>query len=149
MKQQLAVIGLVFLAGFALLTFALSRGIEKYPVTMRIGGTAFKAKLANSDSERQKGLSGTRSLPKNHGMLFVFDDNGFWGIWMKDMNYPLDIIWLSQDKNIVHIEENVEPSTYPRTFTPFVPARYVVEFPANTVSQNHLKEGDKASFNLP
>ncbi len=149
MKERLVLYGVILVLGFALVIFALSKGVEQYPVALRIDGNAFKVKVADSDKEREKGLSGTEKLPQKRGMLFIFDTNGFWSIWMKDMNYPLDIIWLSEQKRIVHIEENVEPDTYPQNFMPHVPAKYVVEFPANTVAKNSLKEGDAASFVVP
>jgi uncharacterized protein len=48
----------------------------------------------------------------------VFDREGYQGFWMKEMNFPIDIVWLNKDKKIVHIEHNVSPDTYPKIFNP-------------------------------
>ena len=60
-------------------------------------------------------------------MLFVFDANDYHGIWMKDMRFPIDIIWIAEDKTIVEITRNVAPETYPTIFKPPRPVRYVIE----------------------
>jgi len=76
-----------------------------------------------------------------------FKEDGQWGIWMKDMKIPLDIVWLNKDKKIVYIVKNASPSL--GTDTRFVPkemARYVLELPAGTVERSALKIGTIAEF---
>src|SRR4051812_8934615 len=63
-------------------------------VTVHIGDGVFAARVARTNSEREKGLSGTHDLRSNQAMLFVYDTDDEWSIWMKEMNYPIDIIWL-------------------------------------------------------
>lgn len=88
--------------------------------------------LYHAETEAQKtlGLSGTGSLLPNTGMLFSFDTSNFWGIWMKDMHYPIDILWLDSTLRIIHIERTVYPDTYPHVFIPMQPAQFVIELPA-------------------
>ena len=81
-------------------------------------------------------------------MLFEFAEPDFYGFWMKDMNYPIDIIWLSDDFRVVFIKENASPASYPETFMPSAPARYVLETAAGFSEKNNLKIGDKASFSF-
>lgn len=116
-----------------------------YPntVTILIGETTVKASIADSLSERIGGLSGTPFLPDNVVKLFVFGTAGTHSIWMKDMNYSLDIMWLDQTGGIVHLEENVSPDTYPESFSSPVSAWYVVEATAGFVAVNNIKIGDK------
>jgi uncharacterized membrane protein (UPF0127 family) len=66
--------------------------------TVIVGSTAIKVTISDSDSERIKGLSGSKELEQNQGMFFIFDQEDFHGIWMKDMNYPIDIIWFDKNK---------------------------------------------------
>jgi uncharacterized membrane protein (UPF0127 family) len=80
-------------------------------------------------------------------MLFVFDENGQWGIWMKDMHYPIDILWLDQSKTVVDMVENVSPATYPAIFKPKAPARYVLELAAGSIAKTSIVVGSQASFN--
>jgi uncharacterized protein len=79
-------------------------------------------------------------------MLFVFDTDDYHGIWMKDMNYSIDIIWLDSGKTVVYMAEDVSPDTYPEVFRPDVPARYVVELSAGAAHRHGITEGQVADF---
>ena len=94
-----------------------------YPSTIpvTIGSSSVLASVADSLPERIKGLSDTPYLPDGVVKLFVFGAEGSHAIWMKDMNYALDIIWVSKAGEIVHIEEQVDPDTYPSSFESPVP----------------------------
>ena len=61
--------------------------------TATTNGKEIKIILAKSDSEKTKGLSGRKDLPKDQGMLFIFDHKDKYGFWMKDMKFPIDIIY--------------------------------------------------------
>ncbi len=106
----------------------------------------YAAELAATPEEREKGLSGRQSLAQDVGMLFVFDTPDQYGFWMKDTLIPLDIIWIGEDKRIVHIEKNIEPSTYPTTFQPENDALYVLELNAGQAEKNFFAVGDEVSF---
>lgn len=111
-----------------------------------VGTVAIDVTIANTEEERKLGLSNTKPLKDLQGKLFLFDKEGFYGMWMKDMNYPIDIIWVNNDLEIVHIEENVSPETYPKVFGPDEPARYVLETKAFFVSTYKIKEGFKLTM---
>lgn len=95
-------------------------------------------KVAKTEQERQKGLSGTDMLPVGEGMLFVFDTPGKHGIWMKDMKYPIDIIWFDADFKLVDQRYSVGPDTYPNVFYPTESAVYVLEVPEGALSEMSL-----------
>jgi uncharacterized membrane protein (UPF0127 family) len=65
------------------------------------------------------------------------------------MNYSLDIMWATQAGDIVHIEENVSPETYPKSFSSPVPAWYVVEANAGFVERHKIVLGDKVVLPVP
>ena len=106
--------------------------------------------LAQSASQRSKGLMFRRSMPLKHGMLFVFPSDERWPFWMKNTLIPLDIIWLNKDKKIVDIHVNALSSegngAQLRVFTPVALARYVVEANAGFVGRNGVKIGNKVKF---
>jgi uncharacterized membrane protein (UPF0127 family) len=108
-----------------------------------IGETAISLDIADTEPTRIQGLSGRKSMPKNHAMLFVFDEISQHGIWMKDMNFALDIVWLNEYSEVIHIERNVTPETFPKTFGPQKQSKYVLEFNAGFTSRNGIKVGDK------
>ncbi len=118
-------------------------------VSMSLGGQVVYARVASTDSTRQKGLSGTKQLTDAQAMLFIFDTPGRWGMWMKDMNYSLDMLWLDDDKRIISMEQNVAPSTYPEAFLPDKAARYVVELPAGFVQRHRVEQGQVVGFSAP
>ncbi len=116
-----------------------------YPVTVpiTIASTTVEASVADSMSERIKGLSETPFLPDGVVKLFAFGTPGEHSIWMKDMNYSLDIIWVSKEGVIVHIEKNISPDTFPTAFSTPTPAWYVIEAAAGFVDTNKIVRGDK------
>lgn len=117
--------------------------------TVMVGQTMFHAEVANKDWTRAQGLSGRDGLEPNQAMLFEFESDAMWAIWMKGMKFPIDIIWLDKNKQVVHIESNVEPEGSPYTeYRPPVPARYVLEISAGGANKSNIKVGSVAKFDL-
>ena len=114
--------------------------------TVIIGPVVVLVEVASTDFERQLGLSGRNVLEDGRGMLFMFDTEGEWGIWMKDMNFPIDIIWASQDGTVVTVAKDISPDTYPQAFYPSVPARFVLEVPAGFVASHDIAKGSRLSI---
>lgn len=108
---------------------------------LRVGGEHFFVSLAADAQTRAAGLSNTDPLREREGKLFVFPRADNYGFWMKEMNYPLDILWFSADGTVVHIEKNVTPETYPETFYPNALSRYVLEITAGKADEYGLIEG--------
>ena len=102
--------------------------------------------VARSPAERELGLGGRKGLASSTGMLFVFDINGDYGFWMKDMQFDIDIVWIDENKRIVHVESNVLANSYPQVFRPTTPALYVLELPAGFVLQHKIALGDSVLF---
>jgi uncharacterized membrane protein (UPF0127 family) len=110
---------------------------------VNLNGKNLVASVADTDATRKQGLSGVHSLNDNEAMLFEFEESGDYGMWMKDMLIPIDMIWIDSLGRVVHIEERVNPKTYPKVFQPEgVSAKYVLELPEGYVERNDVKEGD-------
>jgi uncharacterized membrane protein (UPF0127 family) len=75
--------------------------------------------------------------------LFAFGSEGEHSIWMKDMNYAIDIIWVEKSGRIVHLKENATPESYPESFASPKPAWYVIEAPAGFVAKQGIEIGDE------
>ncbi|MEK7552987.1 MAG: DUF192 domain-containing protein [Patescibacteria group bacterium] len=102
--------------------------------------------IADDEAERVRGLSGRASLPADHGLLFIFDQPTRPGFWMKEMNFPIDIIWLDENRRVLALNELVSPASYPQTFFPPAPIKYVLEVNAGWAQRNKLKIGERADF---
>jgi uncharacterized membrane protein (UPF0127 family) len=120
---------------------ALSK--EKYAV---IGDSIISIEVADSAKERKIGLSDHTELENNSGMFFIFDKSDYHGIWMKDMDFAIDIIWINEVMEIVYIEENVTPDTYPEVFVTDKKSLYVLEVPAGYVKKEGIKISDWVSL---
>lgn len=118
-----------------------------YPKTqdLKIADVTVKASVARTWAERIKGLSDTPYLPEGVVKLFIFDTVGEHSIWMKDMNYAIDIIWVDAENKIVDIKTNATPETYPESFSPKSHALYVIETKVGFVTKNNIKIGDEVS----
>jgi len=119
------------------------RAIYPNTIPLTIGTVEVEASVADTLAKRIKGLSDTPFLPENVVKLFAFGVPGSHSIWMKDMNYSIDIIWAAEAGEIVHIEENVSPDSFPSSFSSPVPAWFVVETSAGFVAKNDIKIGDE------
>ncbi|HEY4521530.1 MAG TPA: DUF192 domain-containing protein [Candidatus Paceibacterota bacterium] len=109
---------------------------------VRVAGKEIKVELADTEEKRTKGLSGIKKLQENSGMLFIFEIPAEYHFWMKDMRFPLDIIWIGENKKIVAISENIFPETYPASFSPSEPVKYVLEVNAGWTNKNGVRVGE-------
>ncbi len=108
-----------------------------------INDSPINIEIAQTNIQRQRGLSFRESLPQDTGMLFIFDNPSKPNFWMKDMNFSIDIIWINENGYVTGVEENISPDTYPNKFSPQEPALYVLETNADWVSRHQINIGDK------
>ena len=107
----------------------------------------FKLLVAKSDEEKQVGLSRHENLPADSGMIFLFDEPNIYSFWMKDMKFPIDILYINGDR-IVTIYKNQKPerSGNPPVLTPKEEADKVLEINAGLSDKYKFLEGDKIKF---
>ncbi len=134
MRKRLLIGGGIFLvlilAGIFYYVYSTPRPlVVEEPLTQaqRLEALPANIELADTPERRTQGLSGRASIEDDYGLLFVFPTDSRHGFWMKDMQISIDMIWISAEGTIVHIEHAVTPATYPTIFTPANPARYVLE----------------------
>ena len=114
--------------------------------TLSIGSATIDVAVADNQRARHIGLSHLASLPSGRGLFLVFNDSDIRGIWMKDMKFPIDIIWLDEQLRVVDIHKNISPDTYPTTFYSSVPARFVLEVNAGFSSEYDVTIGSVCTF---
>lgn len=114
---------------------------------LEINGTVLKVEVADTTSKRNKGLGGRSSLPENEGMLFVFDKPDKTPFWMKGLSFPLDFVWIKENK-VVDVLANVPPPTKGEPdaslpiYAPKEEVDQVLEVQAGTIQRLNIKAGD-------
>jgi len=120
------------------------------PLTLP-SGTLLQVEVMVRDEDRAMGLMFRPSLPRDRGMLFVFGTTDFHGIWMKNCRFPIDILWLDEERQIVHVAEAVPPCKAEPcpVYNPLRKAAYVVEINAGQARREKAVVGATVGFNLP
>ena len=118
----------------------------KMTVGLFLGKMFEDVEVVSTREKMSLGLGGRETLEEDAGMLFVFSEPDFYGIWMKDMLFSIDIIWLDENFKVVHIEENVPPDSYPEVFSPNEKAKYVFEVVAGTVENSGIFVGQEGEI---
>lgn len=101
--------------------------------------------IADDDARRERGMMYRRQMELNRGMLFIFEDEDLRSFWMKNTYLPLDILYISAQKKIVRIHENVA-TLNERSIPSDFPAKYVLEVNAGFCSLYNILDGDEVTF---
>ena len=104
------------------------------------------AEVVVTPQDRAVGLSKYESIADDQAMIFVYRKSQPICIWMKDMKFSIDILWLNEQKVITKVKENVSPQTYPKVFCDDN-SRYVIELPAGKVKNTQTQIGQTIDFN--
>lgn len=113
-----------------------------------IKDATFSVEIAKTDEERQLGLSGRKSLETEKGMLFLFDKPGNYSFWMKNMHFPLDLIFI-KDSTVVSVSENAQPAKEnenPPLLFPGAEVNKVLEVNAGQAKKYGIKKGDSVEI---
>jgi uncharacterized protein len=140
------------LAGIAF--FAMAARVAALPAVIPMmlpSGKVLQVEVMVNDEDRAMGLMFRPSLASDRGMLFVFNDPAFHGIWMKNCKFPIDILWLDDQRKVVHLAEGVPPCKAEPcpVYEPLRRARYVVELNAGEARREKALLGATVSFELP
>jgi len=114
-------------------------------VNLEINGEVLDIEISADALSRTRGLSNRESLCENCGMVFIFGKESKYTFWMKDMNFPLDILYI-QDDEIVEIFKDVQVLDNADEFTeiyPDVNADKVLELNAGWCEAYDVQVGDK------
>ena len=98
-------------------------------IRIKIHNKEYKVKEATTPEEKAKGLQGVNNLPEDEGMLFYFDPPQDVQFWMKDVNIPLDIVFIDDDEEVIKVQEGIPND---ETFIEAPDVAYVLEVNANS-----------------
>lgn len=118
---------------------------------VNIGGASFDVRVADTDKTRAQGLSGARGLAENEGMLFLFIVPGTYGFWMKEMRFPIDIVWIRSGA-VAGYSENLPPTTGGeldenlKIYYPPGEIDAALEIPAGSVRKSGITEGQSVTI---
>ena len=124
----------------------------KPPSTVAIDNQTYNVELSKTQAEQQQGLSGRNSIPQDQGMLFVFKTPARYAFWMKGMKFPLDIIFINDNK-IVTVYRSIPVAKDPKStnlpvYIPTQPANYALEINAGQAQKHNFKNGDTVKIVL-
>ena len=138
--QALVILGILALVSVFFFWPKPLHPLREGEVYLKIGDVGYMTQIARTNEARANGLSNRESLCKECAMAFVFDTPGQYGVWMKDMRFPLDILWVRNGK-VVHKEGNVSEQRKD-VMKPNVDAELVIE----TNPNSETKVGDEVQM---
>jgi uncharacterized membrane protein (UPF0127 family) len=98
----------------------------------------YHVEIADTHYLRAKGLMHRKSMPQNHGMLFIFEKPRIISMWMKNTHIPLDMLFVDKNGIIRHIHENAKP--FDETIiSSVVPVSFVIELNAGQVKEKNIQ----------
>ena len=109
------------------------------------------ADLALTNEQKEKGLSVKDELKESEAMLFIFEESAQHSFWMKDVKFPIDIIWLDSDGKVVHIEQNLQPCVSVlicTSYSPDIDSQYVLETVAGFTQRHNISVGTNIDIEL-
>ena len=123
--------------------FAVSKMIPLF-----IGEVKFIVEISDTPEKREQGLMQRKSIPKNYGMLFLFEEEGPQSFWMKNTLVKLDIIFIDRSKRVLKIYQNVPPCRKEpcESYICYEAVKYVLEIGGGRSAELKLKTGQEISF---
>ena len=106
---------------------------------LQVGNARVEIEVRDTEEGRSRGLSGREKLEEDEGMLFVFDQPGIYGFWMKEMKFNLDFIWI-RDNVVAEVMENVAVGRM--DIRPKEAVDKVLEVNSGWVEKQGIKVGD-------
>ena len=110
---------------------------------LKIGSHALRVEVAQTEAQRSQGLMFRKSLGRDDGMLFIFDDPGYYAMWMKNTLIPLSVAFVDANGVILNVAD-MEPRTLD-SHPAQGPAVYAIETNKGWFAQNKLGAGDKVA----
>ncbi|MGB3023346.1 MAG: DUF192 domain-containing protein [Candidatus Saccharimonadales bacterium] len=150
MKKLLVVFVVIAIAVGGYFLF-VSRPIASTPlptVKATIGNATFTLYAPRNERELEIGLAAYKSIEPDQGMIFRGMPVGVQSIWMKDMKFDIDVLWVSKDNQVVYVVQSMSRSSYPKKFhNPVnVPSAYVIELAAEATITHGITVGQTVTI---
>src|SRR6056297_556479 len=146
MSKFMKIILIIVVALVVFLVFSKNyAGKELVYKNILIGNKQIRVMIADNMLLRKNGLSNMENLTKDRGMLFVFKSPAKYSFWMKDMKFPIDIIWIDKNKKVIGFNKSVDKD-FNKSLKPQSAVKYVLEVNSGFVEENNLNINDKLVF---
>ncbi|MEI6479777.1 MAG: DUF192 domain-containing protein [bacterium] len=115
-----------------------------------IGSAQIATEVMRTDKEMARGLGGRNQIGWQEGMLFAYKNAAYPSFWMKDMRFPIDIVWIRENK-VIGVTENIDPQigasqSALRLYEPTDFIDNVLELHAGAVRKFNIKQGDSVDI---
>lgn len=114
-----------------------------------MNGRKFSAIIADTPLKRMIGLMYRKGIKETQCMLFIFDQPGKHAIWMHNMLFAIDVLWIDDKFRVAEIKENFLPckSLFNcKEYAPKKAAKYVIELNHGAAKRNGIKPGSKIAI---
>ena len=144
MKHNQLVVSIFFYTclSFLCLFFSIQVLADSISILTKKGPISYSVEKANTVTQQRLGLMYRKSIPSDHGMLFIFDSIRPISMWMKNTYIPLDMLFVDAKGIIRHIHENARPLDETIITCP-IPVKYVIELNAGQVGENGIQIGNE------
>ena len=142
----LVVMALLLITGA--MFFNAPRQIEVFQINFP-NGIALQGEVADTPEKLLFGLAFREGLPRDGALLLIFEESGLHTVWTKAFQFPVDLIWVDESKQIVHLVSDAEPcrkDPCPRYGPPPENARYIIETEAGFIQRADIHLGYELSF---
>src|SRR5918995_477396 len=167
--SQLASVSLLLIIGFTLISAtkvqaqvniydtslvgdvqeAAQYGIDYLKAKVSIDGLQLSADIPTARELMAKGLAVKNELREDESMLFVFEESSRHSFWMKDMRFPIDIMWIDSNGRVVHIEQNLQPCPLVLAcpgYAPTMDSQYVLETVSGFAQRHNIGLGTEVKL---
>ncbi len=134
--------------GFCCLLALIAVYRPSYKFDVTINNSKIFANVVTTAAQQQKGLGGLGSLSSGNGMLFAFREPAKRGIWMKDMNFAIDVVWIGNDGKVAKVDKGIAPETYPEVFSA-KDVKFILEIPSGDADKFGIIAGQQVIFSWP
>lgn len=116
-------------------------------LTLRLGDGIFHARVVTAKDHAKNGIQNINQLREDKAVLHMYNSDELWSIDMKDRHEQFDLVWLDNQKKVVHIVKNASSESRPSTlFRPLVEARYLIEVRGGIVDSKAIHINHAAHF---
>ncbi|HTA66289.1 MAG TPA: DUF192 domain-containing protein [Xanthomonadaceae bacterium] len=116
---------------------------------VQLDGHRYSVEIAQTEAQRARGLMFRDRMARDHGMIFIHDEERPLAYWMKNTRIALDIFYFDAHRQLVSVSKNTPPCDLGNACPPFQsegPATYVLELNAGMADRLHARKGDVLKF---
>lgn len=149
MKKIFLISGLSILV--ITLTFLNYNYPDKKTPQIAINNHIFNLEITKTEKEKEIGLAKYKNIPQNFGMLFTFEKPEYHSFWMKNMRFPIDIIFIRNNKIVTIFKNASPPKSNNEQLLIYTPSQFsdtVLEINAGLSEKNKFKNGDLVRIKL-